>query len=453
MRSTELSGWGRYPRHECRLATLRREDQISRQFGAGSLIARGNGRSYGDAALNPELTLSMLAMDRLLSFDPESGLLDCEAGVLLADLLSTFAPRGWFPPVVPGTALVTVGGMIAADVHGKNHHRDGSFGNHVESFRLATGDGEVLNCSRDENADLFRATLGGMGLTGVLLSASFRMVRIESEFLRTETVAARDLDATMETLAASGDWRYSVAWIDGSARGGAFGGGLVSRGDFAVRDAIPARTLGRSRSGARRQLPVPVFPLSLMLNDLSVRSFNSLYNRVGVRRKRGLGGTAESGSPLVHYRSFFFPLDRIQGWNRLYGRRGFVQYQCVFPTSQSSGGIRAVLEQVDASGHLAYLAVLKLLGPEGEGPLSFPMSGYTLALDFPMRPGTLDLLDALDEITAAHGGRVYLAKDAHCRPDRVREGYPNLGLFSNVRSARGDSTRRFSSLLSRRLEL
>lgn len=443
MRPTELSGWGRYPRCECRLATLRCEDQFTGQFGTGSLIARGNGRSYGDAALNPDLTLSMLAMDRLLSFDPETGLLDCQAGVLLADLLSTFAPRGWFPPVVPGTAQVTVGGMIAADVHGKNHHRDGSFGNHVESLRLATGDGEVLTCSRDENPDLFRATIGGMGLTGVVLSASFRMVRIESEVLRTETLATRDLNATMETLAASDDSRFSVAWIDGSAGGGALGRGLVSRGDFTVPDAIPARTLARSRS-AQRQLPVPVFPVSLTLNALSVRSFNSLYNRVGTRR---------SGTRFAHYRSFFFPLDRILGWNRLYGRRGFVQYQCVLPTSQSPQGVRAILEHVEASGHLAYLAVLKLLGPEGEGLLSFPMPGYTLALDFPMRPGTLDLLDSLDEITTAHGGRVYLAKDARCRPDRVREGYPNLGLFSDVRSAKADATSRFSSLLSRRLQL
>ena len=443
MRSAELSGWGRYPRRECRLANLRREDQFPGQFGTGSLIARGNGRSYGDAALNPELTLSMLAMDRLLSFDEESGVLDCEAGVLLADLLSTFAPRGWFPPVVPGTALVTVGGMIAADVHGKNHHRDGAFGNHVESFRLATGDGEVLNCSRDDNAELFRATIGGMGLTGVVLSASFRMVRIESEVLRTETLATRDLDATMDTLAASDDSRYSVAWIDGSARGGTLGRGLVSRGEFAVPEAIPARVLARSRSAPQRQLPVPVLPLSLALNALSVRSFNSLYHRVGAR---------QSGSRLVHYRSFFFPLDRIQGWNRLYGHRGFVQYQCVLPTSQSPQGVRAILERLEASGHIAYLAVLKLLGPQGEGLLSFPMAGHTLALDFPMRPDTLDLLDSLDEITAAHGGRIYLAKDAHCPPDRMRAGYPNLGLFSDVRSAR-PATSRFSSLLSRRLEL
>ena len=454
MRTTELAGWGRYPTLACQLATLRREDQLSERLVAGTLIARGNGRSYGDAALNPELTLSMLAMDRLLSFDAadaadpadeKSGLLSCESGVLLRDILAVYAPHGWFPPVVPGTAQVTVGGMIAADVHGKNHHQDGSFGSHVESLRLATGSGQVLNCSREENAGLFRATIGGMGLTGVVLSASFRMIRIESEYLSAETVGTRDLDTTMEALAASDDWRYTVAWIDGSAKGGGLGRGLVSRGAFARRDALPARiSTGRSRSASRRELAVPVAPLSVALNDVSVRLFDALYNRVGRLR---------SGPRLVHYGSFFFPLDRVRDWNRLYGSRGFVQYQCVLPASESSRGLRAILERVASSRQIAYLGVLKLLGREGEGLLSFPMPGYTLALDFPVRSGTLDLLDALDEITAAHGGRVYLAKDARCRPDHVRAGYPNLPLFGEVRQALPGTRFEFSSAMSRRLEL
>ena len=444
MRTANLSGWGRYPIRDCRLATLRREEQLTEWSQTRTLIARGNGRSYGDAALNPELTLSMLAMDRLLAFDASHGVVSCEAGVLLADLLRVYAPKGWFPPVVPGTADVTVGGMIAADVHGKNHHLDGSFGAHVESFRLATGDGDVQTCSREENPGLFRATLGGMGLTGVVLSARFRMCRIESEFVRTETVGTPDLDATMETLKASDDWRYSVAWIDGSAKGGNLGRGLVSRGDFATRDELSAQpSARRSRSPASRQLPVPSL-LSGALNPASVRLFDALYNRVGRFRK---------APRLVHHTSFFFPLDRLQRWNRLYGRRGFVQYQCVLPVSQSPRGLRAILEHVAASGRIAYLAVLKLLGPQGEGMLSFPLPGYTLALDFPMRPGTLELLDSLDEITTAHGGRVYLAKDARCRPDHVLQGYADLPLFIDVRRGATRGSREFSSVMSRRLGL
>ena len=444
MRTSDLSGWGRYPIRECRVATLRREEQLAEWSQTRTLIARGNGRAYGDAALNPELTLSMLAMDRLLAFDSSCGALTCEAGVLLSDLLRVYTPRGWFPPVVPGTADVTVGGMIAADVHGKNHHRDGSFGAHVESFRLATRNGDVQTCSREENPDLFRATLGGMGLTGVVLSARFRMCRIESEHVRSETVNTPDLDATMATLEESDDWRYSVAWIDGSAKCGNLGRGLVSRGDFATRDELSGQASAyRSHSRASRQLPIPAL-LSGALNPVSVRLFDTLYNRVG---------HFPNGPRLVHHASFFFPLDRLERWNRLYGRRGFVQYQCVLPVSQSSRGLRAILERVVESGHIAYLAVLKLLGPQGEGMLSFPLPGYTLALDFPMRPGTLELLDSLDEITTVHGGRVYLAKDARCRPDRVQEGYPHLPMFFEVRRRATSGTREFSSVMSRRLGL
>ena len=444
MRTTGLSGWGRYPICECRLATLRREEQLADWAATSSVIARGNGRSYGDAALNPELTLSMLAMNRLLAFDATQGVVSCESGVLLADLLQLYVPQGWFPPVVPGTAEVTVGGMIAADVHGKNHHRDGSFGCHVESLRLATGNGDILSCSREQNADLFRATLGGMGLTGIVLSASFRMCRIESEYVRTETLGTPDLDATMETLEASDDWRYSVAWVDGRAKGSDLGRGLVSRGDFATREAARAqRSRHRSRDGGRRQLPMPTL-LSVALNPASVRLFDALYHRVGRSRK---------GMQRVHHTSFFFPLDRVRGWNRLYGRRGFVQHQCVLPVSQSSQGLRAILERVARSGHMTYLGVLKLFGEGGEGLLSFPMPGYTLALDFPMRPGTLELLDSLDEITTAHGGRVYLAKDARCRPEHVREGYPDLPLFGDVRQRSTNAKCEFSSAMSRRLEL
>ena len=445
MRTTNLSGWGRYPIYGCRLAILRREEQLAEWAATRTLIARGNGRSYGDAALNPELTLSMLAMDRLITFDANRGVLSCEAGVLLADLLQLYAPQGWFPPVVPGTAEVTVGGMIASDIHGKNHHRDGSFGSHVESLRLATGNGDILTCSREENADLFRATIGGMGLTGVILSARFRMCRIESQYVRTETLGTPDLDATMETLNASDDWRYSVAWIDGSAKGSDLGRGLVSRGDFATRGEFSAQPSAYgSRSGARGQLSIPAVFLSMGLNPVSVRLFDACYNRVGRLRK---------GARLVHHTSFFFPLDRVQGWNRLYGGRGFVQYQCVLPVSQSSHGLRAILDHVAASGHMAYLGVLKLLGPQGEGMLSFPMPGYTLALDFPMRPGTLELLNSLDEITADHGGRVYLAKDACCRPEHLRDGYADLALFKDVRQHSTNARCEFSSAMSQRLGL
>ena len=441
-----LSGWGRYPILDCRLERLRRREDLPALLRrGGTLIARGNGRSYGDAALNPELTLAMPAMDRMQAFDAETGLLSCEAGVLLADILETFAPRGWFPPVIPGTKLVTVGGMIAADVHGKNHHRDGTFGAHVESLTLATADGEVRECSRRQHAGLFRATLGGMGLTGVILSARFRLRPIETAFILQETLPARSLDETMALFEASRGLPYSVAWIDCLARGAKLGRAVLMRGAFMERGALPPRLAADPlRLPPAGRLRVPVDAPSMLLNRASIGLFNGLYYRLA---------RARAGTRPVHFEPFFFPLDRIEAWNRLYGRRGFVQYQCVLPKSESPAGIAALLERVAAAGQGSFLAVLKLFGPAGEGLLSFPMEGYTLALDFPVRNATPALLDALDAITHRHGGRVYLAKDARCAPQRVREGYAGLGDFEAARAAAARAPAKFASALSRRLGL
>ena len=437
----KLSGWGRYPALDCRTAPLRRASALRGLIAAdGTLIARGNGRSYGDAALNPGMTLSMLGMDRMQAFDPATGLLTCEAGVLLADILEVFVPLGWFPPVVPGTKFVTVGGMIAADVHGKNHHRDGSFGAHVESLVLATADGEARECSRARNAPLFRATLGGMGLTGVILSARFRLKPIETAFVMSETLAARDLDETMASLEESGGWPFNVAWIDCRAHGRKLGRALVTRGEFMKRGALPQR-LAPLRPGAGARLAVPFDPPSLLFNRVSIAVFNELYYRHGALR---------AGARPVHYDPFFFPLDGIEAWNRLYGRSGFVQYQCALPRNESEARLAALLERAAAAGRGSFLAVLKLLGPAGEGPMSFPLEGYTLALDFPMREGVLGLLDSFDEIVHEGGGRVYLAKDARCTAERMRQGYPRLDDF---RAARAGASLKFASALSTRLSL
>ena len=442
----KLSGWGRYPVIDCRTARLRRREDLCDLLGRGpTLIARGNGRSYGDAAVNPDLTVSMLAMDRIWAFDDETGLLTCEAGVLLADILRTFAPRGWFPPVVPGTRFVTVGGMIAADVHGKNHHRDGTFGVHVESLTLALANGQLRRCSATENVGLFRATIGGMGLTGVILSASFRLRRIETTYVLQETLAARDLDTVMALFEESRDWPYSVAWIDCLAQGSALGRALLRRGRPLDRRSLPAR-LARNPLSPRPagRLTVPLDAPPALLNRVPVRLFNELYYRLGRARGR---------MRPMHFEPFFFPLDRIAAWNRLYGRNGFVQYQCVLPKRESQAGIAALLARVAAAGQGSFLAVLKLLGPGRGGLLSFPMEGYTLALDFPLRAGTLPLLDALDTITHAHGGRVYLAKDACCAPELIRRGYPEWTTFRAARAAADSAATTFASSLSRRLGL
>ena len=441
-----LSGWGRYPVLDCRLERLYEREGLSDLFArTGTLIARGNGRSYGDAALNPNLTISMLKMNRMHAFDEKTGLLTCEAGVLLADILDVFVPRGWFPPVVPGTKFVTVGGMIAADVHGKNHHRDGSFGVHVESLLLVMANGETRTCRRTENADIFRATLGGMGLTGIILSASFRLKQIETAFVMEETLAARGLGETMTLFETSANWPYSVAWIDCLARGAKQGRSLLMRGRFIECRALPARLAADPlRPVAGRQLTVPVNAPSVLLNRHTIRVFNEWYYRRGARLSR---------PRLVHFDRFFFPLDRLRAWNRLYGRRGFVQYQCVLPKGESPIGIRALLDRISTARRASFLAVLKLFGPAGEGVLSFPMEGYTLALDFPMHTGTPALLAALDEITHRHGGRVYLAKDACSTPARLRQGYLQYDTFRTILTEPADLSSKFASALSRRLAL
>ena len=441
-----LSGWGRYPVLDCRMETCRDPaEAASRVIGRGSTIARGMGRAYGDAALNPTRTLSMLASDRFRAFDPATGLLTCEAGTRLSEILSVFVPRGWFPPVVPGTKFVSVGGMIAADVHGKNHHRDGAFGAHVTSLELALADGSVVTCSPSQNPDLFAATVGGMGLTGVILRATFRLVPVETAYLMAETRAAGDLDTAMALLAESEAWPYTVAWIDCLATGRARGRSLIYRGRHATHADLPMGRRESPRPGHRDGgITVPLDMPGAALNGATVRAFNAAYYAKG---KAGAGARAQ----LVHYDPFFFPLDGIGAWNRLYGRRGFVQYQCVLPDAHSRAGLARLLDRIAVAGQGSFLAVLKRLGP-GTDYLSFPMAGYTLALDFPVRTGTFALLDELDAIVADHGGRVYLAKDARAAPGRFAAGYPDLDRFRAIRDRTG-ATGRFESLLSRRLEI
>ena len=444
--AAKLSGWGRHPVVDCKMAHLReREDIPALLRRNGTLIVRGNGRSYGDAALNSQLTVSALAMDRMEAFDPENGLLVCEAGVLLADILDTFVPRGWFPPVVPGTKFVTVGGMIAADVHGKNHHRDGSFGVHVESLTLATADGRLRVCSRAQEPELFRATIGGMGLTGIIVSASFRMQRIETSFLSAETVATRNLEQTMALFEASADWSYTVAWIDTLASGAQRGRALLTRGEFMPRDSLPARMAREPlRPAPKPRLKVPFDAPSALLNRVSIRAGNAfLYHR----------GRLRAGRRPTHFDGFFFPLDGIGAWNRLVGRNGFVQYQCVLPKAESPEGIALLLDRVASARQGSFLAVLKLLGARTDGLMSFPMEGYTLTMDFPVREGVLSLLADLDTITHGCGGRIYLAKDACCASERVQQGYPRSDAFRRNRAGQANSSSKFASALSRRLAL
>ena len=407
--------WGRYPRAEQEVVRLwsRHDPFPLDRIDGKTALPRGNGRSYGDSCLNDGgMLIDVRGLDRLIDFDPETGILRCEAGVLLADILKFAVPQGWFVPATPGTRLITVGGAIANDVHGKAHHQDGTFGRHVRCFELLRSDGSRYLCTPQENSDWYRATIGGLGLTGLILWAEIALKRIGSPYIDSETVKCTNLDEFFSVSADSDqDYEYTVAWLDCTARGPRLGRALFSRGNHVntVPDKLP-RIPGR-------RLSVPIEPPITLVNSLSLRAFNKLYYaRQREHRRR----------EIVHYEPFFYPLDAILEWNRIYGPRGFFQYQCVLPGNDGRSAVREVLERITASGEGSFLAVMKIFGDlDSPGILSFPQSGVTLAIDFPNRGRrTLSLLDQLDEVVRAAGGRVYPAKDARMSAESFDHYYP-----------------------------
>jgi decaprenylphospho-beta-D-ribofuranose 2-oxidase len=431
-----VAGWGRHP---VRPGLVVRPGRLRVPAGAASLLPRGLGRAYGDAAVPASaegLVIQTVRADRILDFDPASGVLTCEAGLSLADILRVFVPRGWFPAVTPGTKFVTVGGCVACDVHGKNHHRDGSFGGFVEGVRLRAADGSLVACSPSRHRELFLATLGGMGLTGLIVEVALRLRRVESPWIVLETARVGGLDEMLEGLRASArDWPYTVGWIDGLARGGAIGRGVLMRGRHASREEAGERPLP-----ARAALLVPLDAPEWLLNPALLRLFNRLYRaRHGARRG------------LVSYEEFFYPLDALGDWNRLYGRRGFLQYQCAVPQAAGAAPVRALLDRLARRGAAAFLAVIKDFGPGADAYLSFPLAGTTLSLDLPYRgPATEELIHELNAIVVAAGGRIYLAKDAVTRAEDFALMMPRLAEWKAVRD-RWDPHRRFRSAQSVRL--
>jgi len=423
-----VSGWGRYPVVQTEMVSPRTLDAVRLAVASGDgTVARGNGRAYGDAAIGEKRTIGLTACDRIQSFDPASGLISVEAGVSLADLIEAFLPRGFFPAVVPGTRFVTVGGAIAADIHGKNHHCDGGFGDHVECLTLATATGEMICTSREKNPDLFAATVGGMGLTGTIVEVTLRLRPVETGWIRQRTAIAPDLAAAITALDNADSSTYSVAWIDCLAKGSALGRSLIFLGEHATLEDLDTKAAANRFSKIQEpRLSVPVDFPSFALNRWGIMAFNDLYFRLGARR---------AGPPfLVPVDSYFFPLDGIGHWNRIYGRRGFIQHQCVLPARSAPAVLGEMLERIVARGNASFLTVLKKLGPSA-GLLSFPMPGYTLALDFAMSPGLLGFLDELDRLVVAGGGRLYLAKDARQSITTFEAGYQNLDRFRQIRKS------------------
>jgi FAD/FMN-containing dehydrogenase len=432
VRTRRYQSWGRYPQvnHTTIRSILWQNEIPDLAAFKQPILPVGYGRSYGDSCLNEGgVLLDATPLRRFLDFDEKQGLLRCEAGVMLADILDVIVPRGWFLPVSPGTKFVSVGGAIANDIHGKNHHKAGTFGCHVTRFELLRSNGERLICAPDENADLFRATIGGLGLTGLITWAEFRLRAIPGPFIAREQIRFSSIDEFFDISASSDrDYEYTVAWVDCLASGKHLGRGLFMRGNHDRLRPLPGKPIK-----PRAQLNVPFDLPPFVLNTLTIKAFNSLLYHAQWRKRSG---------KVVHYDPFFYPLDSIQNWNRMYGRQGFLQYQCVVPYHDNHHAIKEILQQIGQSGEGSFLAVLKTFGNiQSPGMLSFPRPGVTLALDFAFRgESTLRLLERLDRIVRDVCGAVYPAKDARMSAESFQAYFPRWRDFARYIDPRFSSS-------------
>jgi len=427
---TILSGWGRFHPAECRLIEPESRTKLTASFSyhaASGVIARGMGRSYGDSSVSREGTvIGQTYLNRLLSFDPQQGIIHCEAGVTLEDIIKVSLPHGWFLPTTPGTKYVSVGGAIAADVHGKNHHVDGSFGNWVKGMTLLLADGTIMECSPNKTPDVFWATVGGMGLTGFIRDAYIQLRRVESSYYSVCYHRCRNLEVVLSMLASTEQqYRYSVGWIDCLSRGSGLGRSVLMLANNAgVCDLTSSLRSDPFRVRASARLPsVPFDFPDWVLNPFSVSLFNQAYYFKQRDREE-----------IVPYNSFFYPLDGISGWNHIYGKRGFIQYQALFPDMTAEAGLRKVLETVSSHGAASFLAVIKRCGEANPAPLSYLHRGYTLALDIPnLGARLLPLIKSLDEILLEHQGRLYLAKDSMMDANTFATMYPRKDEFLKIK--------------------
>ena len=427
----QLNSWGMYPQIKSKIFTFKTKDNLRNILEENStFIPFGNGRSYGDSAL-AENIIYCKPHNYFLNFDEELGILHCQSGVMLSEIIEVFVPRGWFLKVTPGTKLITIGGAIASDVHGKNHHVEGCFSSCVEEFTLILPNGEIKNVKKDD--ELFLATCGGMGLTGVILDAKISLKKINSKYINQTTIKTKNLKETFEAFEKYSHMPYSVAWIDCLASGEDIGKCLLMVGDFADDGKLDFKE--------KKKINIPFNFPSFALNSLSVKAFNWLYY------KKAPDGESKQ---KVDIDTFFYPLDAINNWNRIYGKGGFTQYQFILPKEKSYDGLKEILEKISKSGKGSFLAVLKLYGKENENYLSFPMKGYSLALDFKIEKGIFELLNSLDEIVLKYGGRIYLTKDVRVSKESFEKGYPNIEKFRELRKKYAMSEK-FVSLQSKRV--
>lgn len=426
-----LNSWGLYPKIENRYYKVDSKDKLKKYLKDNKVyIPYGNGRSYGDSALYKHI-LYCLPYNYFLDFDEKNGILHLQSGVLLSEILKLVVPKGWFLEITPGTKFITVGGAIASDVHGKNHHISGCFSKSVLEMNIMLPNGEIVNLKPED--ELFKATCGGMGLTGVILDAKIKLKKINSVYINQTTIKTKNLQETFEAFEKYKDASYSVAWIDCLSKD--IGKSILMIGDFLNDGILDYKE--------KINLNVPFFFPKFTLNKLTVKVFNFLYyNKI----------KDEVSNQIVDFNTFFYPLDSIQNWNRIYGKDGFLQYQFILPKKNSYEGLEEILSEIQKSGKGSFLAVLKLYGKENENFLSFPMEGYSLALDFKIENGLFDLLNKLDKIVVKYGGRIYLAKDSRMSKEVFESGYPYVDKFRQIRKTYG-LDKKFKSLQSERLGL
>lgn len=428
-----IHGWGCYPAIDAEVLSPLSTADCWNAIQYNPVITRGMGRSYGDSA-NATTVVQTTYLDHYVAFDSSQGLVTCESGVTLRELLTLIVPKGWFLPVTPGTSYVTVGGAIASDVHGKNHHVAGTFSQYVQSLTLLLGTGEVVTTSVSRMPDLYHATCGGMGLTGIILSAAIKLIPISSTNITQTTIKTRCIEETCEQFEIHATSSYSVAWIDCMAQATRLGRSILMLGEHADDNKLAMKTPS--------PIPIPPHIPPYLMNKWSIRAFNALY----------YSNAQHNQTQAVPFQPYFYPLDTLGNWNRLYGKQGFVQYQCVLPKAVGAAGIRDLLAKVVLSRTGSFLAVLKLFGAHNANHLSFPIEGYTLALDFMINEKTRVLIRELDNMIVDFGGKIYLAKDALMTETTFKSTYPRWEEFEEIRSKYG-AIGKFSSTQSRRLGL
>ncbi|HRS01588.1 MAG TPA: FAD-binding oxidoreductase [Bacteroidota bacterium] len=435
-----ISGWGNYPKVDADVYTIEKiQDLISYIQNNNDFITQGNARSYGDSALNKNI-ISTLKLNRFLDFDTENGIITAQAGVLFSDILKIAVPKGWFLPVTPGTKYVTLGGAMASDVHGKNHHKHGTLGQYIESFDILLADGEIRHCSKVENTELYHSAIAGMGLLGIILSASLKLIKIETPYIKQKVIKTRSLEELYELFEINRNYTYSVSWIDITGGAKSKVNGLLMLGEHALSSEVKSNKQ-KPDVIAGNLLNIPIYFPNFVLNHSTIKIFNALYYGKELHHEK---------NAITYFDSYFYPLDIVNNWNKVYGNRGFLQYQFVVPLASGLQSIKKILNKIDEYGQASFLTVLKTFGKRNDFVLSFPDEGYTLAMDFPFTRRLPEMFNELDKIVLDYGGRFYLTKDAHLSPETFHHSNPEIDKFLEIK-AKYDPNNKFQSLQSKRL--